>query len=63
MAWRGLPLVAGVPERVGVVAESDAVVVARLRAAGAVVVGKTNCPPWGGGDETVNEVFGRTSNP
>ncbi|MDA0161025.1 amidase [Solirubrobacter ginsenosidimutans] len=59
----GLPLVAGVPERVGVIASSDAVVVARLRVAGAVVVGKTNCPPWGGGDETVNEVFGRTSNP
>jgi amidase len=59
----GLPLVCGVPERVGVMADGDAVVVARLRAAGAVVVGKTNCPPWGGGDETVNEVFGRTSNP
>ena len=54
---------AGVPERVGIVAGEDALAVARLRAAGAVVLGKTNCPPWGGGDETVNEVFGRTSNP
>jgi amidase len=59
----GLPLVAGVVERRGLVAAEDALAVARLRAAGAVVVGKTNLPPWGGGIETDNEVFGRTSNP
>ncbi len=28
-----------------------------------MVVGKTNLPPWGGGIETDNEVFGRTNNP
>ena len=28
-----------------------------------MLVGKTNLPPWGGGIETDNEVFGRTSNP
>jgi amidase len=40
-----------------------ATVVARLRAAGAVLVAKTNLPPYGGGIETVNDVFGRTNNP
>src|SRR3954452_2460583 len=37
--------------------------VARLRAAGAVLIAKTNLPPYGGGIETVNDVFGRTNNP
>jgi amidase len=63
IAVAGLPLVVGVPERRGILAASDAVAVARLRAAGAVVVGKTNLPPWGGGIETDNAVFGRTNNP
>ena len=53
----------GVPEREGWLADADAVAVARLREAGAVFVGKTNLPPWGGGIETDNEVFGRTNNP
>src|SRR3954451_14353401 len=35
----------------------------RLRAAGAVLIAKTNLPPYGGGIETVNDVFGRTNNP
>src|SRR3954452_9604580 len=37
--------------------------VGRLRAAGAVLIAKTNLPPYGGGIETVNEVFGRTNKP
>jgi amidase len=53
----------GAPERRGVVAERDAVVVARMRAAGAILLGKTNCPSYGGGIETDNEVYGRTNNP
>ncbi len=53
----------GVPERAGFVPESDATVVARLRAAGGIVLGKTNVPPWGGGIETDNPVYGRTNNP
>ena len=36
---------------------------ARLRAAGAILLGKTNCPPWGAGLETDNPVYGRTANP
>ena len=53
----------GVPERAGVVASTDATAVGRLKAAGAILLGKTNCPPWGGGIETDNDVYGRTSNP
>ncbi|MGE3276620.1 MAG: amidase [Vicinamibacterales bacterium] len=45
------------------VATRDAVVVSRLRAAGAVIVGKTNTPEFGAGGNTFNEIFGRTRNP
>ncbi len=41
----------------------DAVVVKRLREAGAVILGKTNCPEFAAGGNTFNEVFGRTRNP
>ena len=41
----------------------DAVVVQRLRAAGAVILGKTNCPEFAAGGATFNDVFGRTRNP
>jgi amidase len=41
----------------------DALVVARLRAAGAVILGKTNCPEFAAGGNTFNDVFGRTRNP
>jgi amidase len=41
----------------------DALVVERLKAAGAIVVGKTNTPEFGAGANTFNEVFGATRNP
>ena len=41
----------------------DALVVRRLRQAGAVILGKTNCPEFAAGGNTFNEVFGRTRNP
>ena len=41
----------------------DALFVERLRAAGAVVIGKTNTPEFGAGSQTFNPVFGRTRNP
>lgn len=41
----------------------DALTVARLRAAGAIVVGKTNTPEFGAGGNTFNAVFGATRNP
>src|SRR6266581_3996106 len=41
----------------------DNVMVARVRAAGAVVVGKTNVPEFGAGANTRNPVWGATGNP
>ena len=42
---------------------ADSLLVARLRAAGAIVVGKTNTPEFGVGSHTFNRVFGATRNP
>lgn len=44
-------------------AEGDSVLVARLRAAGCVVVGKTNTPEYGHKGVTDNPTFGATANP
>lgn len=41
----------------------DADVVARLRKAGAIILGKTNTPEFAAGANTVNAVFGATRNP
>jgi amidase len=41
----------------------DAAYVARLRAAGAIIVGKTNTSEFGAGSQTFNPVFGGTRNP
>ncbi len=41
----------------------DALLVTRIRAAGAVTVGKTNTPEFGAGSQTFNTVFGATRNP
>ena len=45
------------------VPEEDALVVQRLRVAGAIVIGKTNTPEFAFGPNTVNAVFGATRNP
>lgn len=41
----------------------DALIVERLRAAGAIVIGKTNTPEFGAGANTKNALFGATRNP
>ncbi len=41
----------------------DAQIVTRIRAAGAITVGKTNTPEFGAGSQTFNTVFGATRNP
>lgn len=41
----------------------DSLVVERMRAAGAVIYGKTNTPEFGTGSHTYNRVFGTTTNP
>ena len=41
----------------------DALIVERLKKAGAIAIGKTNTPEFGAGAQTYNEVFGETLNP
>jgi amidase len=41
----------------------DALIVSRIRAAGAITIGKTNTPEFGAGSNTFNPVFGATHNP
>lgn len=42
---------------------SDDLIAARLRAAGAIIIGKTNTPEFGLGSHTFNPVYGATCNP
>ena len=62
-ATAGMRTTAGTPEMADLVPDADAQVVVRLRAAGAVIVGKTNLPEAVTGQESANVVFGRTCNP
>jgi Asp-tRNA(Asn)/Glu-tRNA(Gln) amidotransferase A subunit family amidase len=59
----GLRCETGSPSRKDIVATSDAVVVARLRAAGAIVLGTTNVAEMLMGYESDNPLHGRTVNP
>ena len=59
----GLPTSMGSPLFAGQVAEADDTMVARLRRAGAIVIGKTNTPEFGLGSHTFNPVHGATRNP
>src|SRR4029453_228809 len=59
----GLGTTCGVPEWKGYVSQHDAPVATRTRAAGAVLLGKTNVPPMLADWQSANPVFGRTSNP
>lgn len=45
------------------VPETDALHVARMKSAGAIIVGKTNTPEWGAGSQTFNTLFGATATP
>jgi amidase len=59
----GLRATAGLSSRATHVPAEDAAVVARLRAAGAIVLGKTNTPDNCWDQETTNLLFGRTNSP
>jgi len=59
----GYPTSRGSPLFAGQVAEADDLMVARLRAAGAIIIGKTNTPEFGLGSHTFNPVHGATYNP
>jgi amidase len=53
----------GTPLRAGNIAATDATVVSRLRAAGAILLGNTNAPEFLMAYETDNPLYGRTNNP
>jgi amidase len=59
---RGIPTTMGSPILKDNVPAADSVMVARIRAAGAIFVGKTNTPEWGLGSHTYNPVYGATLN-
>lgn len=63
VALAGLAHSAGIPGRHDRIAEADASVVARLRAAGAVVLGTLNLHEAALGATTDNPYYGRTGNP
>lgn len=59
----GIRSTGGATELADYVPDADAPVVAALRRAGALVLGKTNCPTWCGDIQTHNPLFGVTNNP
>jgi amidase len=59
----GVVCTAGTKGRANYVPAEDATVVARLRGAGAIVLGKTNVPEFAMAYETDNLIYGRTNNP
>ncbi|PXY36162.1 amidase [Prauserella flavalba] len=60
---KGIRTTFGSPALAGFVPDEDDLVVERLRAAGAITIGKTNTPEFGAGSHTFNPVFGTTRNP
>ncbi len=63
VAVQGLRCEAGTRLRAGMIAEKDAVLVLRLRKAGAIILGITNTPELLMAWETDNVLYGRTNNP
>ena len=59
----GLGTTCGVPDWKGYVSPHDGPIAARTRAAGAVLLGKTNVPPMLADWQSANPIFGRTNNP
>ena len=59
----GLPTSRGSPITANDIAAEDDVAIARMRAAGAIFIGKTNTPEFGLGSHTFNPVHGATRNP
>jgi amidase len=63
LATAGVRTTFGSPLFADFVPDEDALLVQRVRAAGAVMIGKTNVPEFGAGSQTFNTVFGPTRNP
>ena len=60
---KGIRTTKGSPIFKDFVPAEDALIVERLKTAGAIAIGKTNTPEFGAGSQTFNEVFGETLNP
>ena len=58
----GFPNTLGSPLLANTMPARDSVMAARMKAAGCIVVGKTNLPEFGLGSHTFNELFGATPN-
>ncbi len=69
MAHKDLTLTKGIRTTFGsrrfetFVPNKDAVIIERLKQAGAVSLGKTNTSEWGAGSQTFNSLYGTTRNP
>lgn len=63
VATKGMRTTYGSPVFSDHVPAADDLVAARLRAAGAILIGKTNTPEWGHGSHSFNPIFGATRNP
>jgi amidase len=59
----GMRTTAGFPPLANYIPERDGTVAARLKAAGAIIIGKTNVPVLLSQPQTDNPIFGRTNNP
>ncbi len=59
---KGIPMTMGSPILKDNMPTADSIMVARVRAAGAIFIGKTNTPEWGLGSHTYNPVYGITRN-
>lgn len=60
---KGVRTTLGSPIFADFVPDQDEIIVERLCAAGAIMIGKTNTPEFGAGSQTYNQVFGATRNP
>ena len=63
VATQGLRTTYGSPLFADFVPGADDLIAARMRAAGAIFIGKTNTPEWGHGSHSFNPVHGTTLNP
>ncbi len=60
---RGIRTTMGSPLHADWVPEYDALIVERMRSAGAIIIGKTNVPEFGAGSHSFNRIFGVTRIP
>ncbi|HEX7558279.1 MAG TPA: amidase [Usitatibacter sp.] len=63
IATKGIRTTQGSPIYANFVPAADHAIVERLKAAGAITLGKTNTPEFAAGSQTFNKVFGATLNP